>query len=224
MNLKSKIEKTSSYYICERKDLVSMIPAGIDNVLDVGCGNGGLGKILKDNGLAKKVVGIEINAEAAKCAGKNIDKVISEDIENANLTLEKEYFDLIIFGDVLEHLYNPWKVLNEMKLYLKKEGYILISIPNIRYYRVMLNLAFKGEFKYEEDGILDRDHIRFFTFKMLKMYMSQAGLKIIKSKRNFSGHVSFIFNALTFNIFSDFFTRQYIVLAVSQRNAEQAKK
>lgn len=212
MSSKSKIEKNSSYYVGERKDLISMIPQGLDNVLDVGCGTGGLGKILKEKVLAKKVTGIEINAEAANAARSNIDEVISADIENTDLSPKKEYFDLIIFGDVLEHLYNPWKVLNEMKSCLKKDGHILISIPNIRYYRILLSLIFKGEFKYEEDGILDRDHIRFFTFKMLKTYVNGAGFKIIKTKRNFSGHISFILNILFFNIFADFFTRQYIVL------------
>jgi len=212
MNSKTKLEKNNSYYICERNDLIPMIPDGLSSVLDVGCGNGGLGKVLKEKGLAKNVIGIEINADAANIARGNIDEVLSIDIENENLKFEKKCFDLIIFGDVLEHLYNPWKVLKEMKSYLKKDGYILISIPNVRYYRVLCGLIFKGEFKYEEDGILDRDHIRFFTFKMLRKYVSDAGLKIVKTKRNFSGHVSFLFNLLFLNLFADFFTRQYIIL------------
>lgn len=213
-----KFKKDTSYYSSERQDLLSVFPDNVECVLDVGCGNGGFGKTLKEKGLAIKVVGIEINNDAAKCARENIDEVITGDIENISLNIEKEYFDLIIFGDVLEHLYNPWKLLSEMKSYLKKEGYFLISIPNVRYYRILLSLIFKGEFKYEEEGMLDRDHIRFFTFKMLKIYIEQAGFKIVKTKKNFSGHISFLFNTLFFNIFSDFFTRQYIVLAAPAKN------
>lgn len=207
-----KLEKGINYYISDRKDLFSVLPQKAERVLDVGCGNGALGKALKEKEIARKVVGIEINAKAADDARYNIDEVISVDIENANLQFEKEYFDLIIFGDVLEHLYNPWKVLEGMKSYLKKDGHILISIPNVRYYRVLCGLIFKGEFKYEEDGILDKDHIRFFTLKMLRRYAKEAGLKIVKIKRNFSGHFSFLFNLLFFNLFADFFTRQYIIL------------
>ncbi len=212
MDGSAKVKKDINYYISDRKDLFSVLPDKAERVLDVGCGNGALGKALKERGVARKVVGIEINAKAASDARYNIDEVISVDIESAGLKFEKEYFDLIIFGDVLEHLYNPWKVLAEMKAYLKKDGHILISIPNVRYYRVLCGLIFKGEFKYEEDGILDKDHIRFFTLKMLRRYAKDAGLKIVKIKRNFSGHFSFLFNLLCLNLFADFFTRQYIIL------------
>ncbi len=72
----------------------------------------------------------------------------------------KKIFDYIILGDVLEHLIDPWKIVNELKQYLKKDGYLVSSIPNIMHVSVLRNLVL-GNFTYEDSGILDKTHLRF---------------------------------------------------------------
>lgn len=206
------LEKEEAYYSSDRKEIIAMFPDNVSSVLDVGCGDGLLGRQLKAQGI-KKVIGIEVNRAAAGQAKKHLDDVIVADVENAQLAFADTSFDVIICADVLEHLVNPWETLKRLNAFLLNDGFFLISIPNIRYYRVLYKLIFKGEFKYEDQGILDITHLRFFTFKMLKAYMSEIDFKIVKVKRNFSGHISWLSNAFFFNLFADFFTRQYIILA-----------
>jgi len=216
------LEKDISYYSSDRRDFISIFPEGMKKVLDVGCGAGNFGQYLKKVTPAE-VVGIEINEEAARIARQNLDRVICADVEKGLFDFEEGYFDIIIFADVLEHLIDPWAVLKKMRKYLRAGGYILVSVPNIRYYRILLNIIFKGEFKYTDFGILDAAHLRFFTFKMLRIYLQDAGFRIVKVKRNFSGNISWIVNKIFFNLFADFFTRQYIVLAHKTENYRHEK-
>ncbi|MDD5194086.1 MAG: class I SAM-dependent methyltransferase [Candidatus Omnitrophica bacterium] len=211
------LEKEKVYYSSDRREIAAIFTNSVSSVLDVGCGQGFLGKVLKAKGI-KKVTGIEVNCEAAEIAKRNIDEVIVADIENTVFKFPAGSFDAIIFADVLEHLINPWQVLEKFKIFLKEDGFFLISIPNIRYYRVLLNLILKGKFQYEDQGILDITHLRFFTFKMLKKYMKDIDFEIIRVKRNFSGYISWLFNMVLFNALADFFTRQYIVLAKHKKH------
>jgi 2-polyprenyl-3-methyl-5-hydroxy-6-metoxy-1,4-benzoquinol methylase len=94
-----------------------------------------------------------------------------------DLPYEDKYFDYIIFGDVLEHLYDPQKLLIRIKKYLADSGKILCSIPNIMHASVLLPLL-KGEFRYQDSGILDRTHIRFFTLYSAIDLLKGAGYKV----------------------------------------------
>jgi 2-polyprenyl-3-methyl-5-hydroxy-6-metoxy-1,4-benzoquinol methylase len=210
--LGNKFEKDIKYHGSERQEIQGIFPLGARNVLDVGCGSGELGKALKEKGVPR-VIGIELNSDAASLARKKLDKVYEVDAEKYPLDLSGEKFDVIIFADILEHLVNPWLALKKYRDCLNEKGLCLISVPNIRYYRVILPLFLRGEFKYESHGILDIDHLRFFTLKTMRQYLKEGGFKIKKVKRNFSGHVSALMNLLTLNIFADLFTRQYIILA-----------
>ena len=98
-------------------------------------------------------------------------------IENMELPYEKENFDYIILADVLEYLYWPEKVLRKVKPYLKENGAILSSIPNIMHLSVILPLL-KGEFTYKEAGILDKRHIRFFTLQSIIAMFTECNFKI----------------------------------------------
>jgi len=89
-------------------------------------------------------------------------------------------YDYIIFADVLEHLYDPWTILLEVKYHLKDDGYILMSIPNIGHNAVIIDLL-NDKFDYREVGLLDNSHIRFFTEKSLKEMIEKVGLKIHKA-------------------------------------------
>ncbi|MBT2157695.1 methyltransferase domain-containing protein [Clostridioides difficile] len=104
------------------------------------------------------IYGIEISESAGKLAKYSADVLIAN-IEKVKLDYKK-IFDYIILGDVLEHLIDPWKIVNELKQYLKKDGYLVSSIPNIMHVSVLRNLVL-GNFTYEDSGILDKTHLRF---------------------------------------------------------------
>lgn len=147
-------------------------------VLEIGCGKGAITRHLKNKNC--KVACIEINEDYAKEAKCFCTEIIIGDVESLNkLSLPEESFDIILYGDVLEHLKNPAEVIKNFSKYLKKEGYIVISIPNIANWRIRLNLLF-GKFNYQDDGILDKTHLRFYTKKTLKNMIVKSGYKINK--------------------------------------------
>lgn len=145
-------------------------------VLDVGCGTGALGRELKKNGNA--VYGIEISDKSIEISRSCLDKVFKIDLESEQILPFKENeFDVIIFGDVLEHLRDPLSVLKSFKKYLKKSGRMIISLPNIANWAIRLQLL-SGKFEYTSEGILDDTHVRFFTLKTAKDLIRGAGLRI----------------------------------------------
>ncbi len=205
-------KKSKLYYSWNRKDILKLIPGNIERLLDVGCGKGLLGKYLKKSGI-KTVVGIELIKEAEKIAKKHLDKVYIGDIENKSFPIKKEYFDCIICGDILEHLIDPYSVLLKLKSYLKKDGILIISIPNVQHYSVIYRLIL-GKWDYEESGILDKTHLRFFTLKTIKDLLVSTGFNIIDVKRNYV--YSRLLQIITLNcikLFKGFCTRQYLITA-----------
>jgi len=147
-------------------------------VLDVGCSEGTLSKKMFQNNC--EVVGIELDTEAAQNAKNYCRELIIDDVESVNLKeVYENYFDIIVFADVLEHLKEPLDILNKFKKYLKDDGCIIISIPNISNWKIRLQLLF-GRFEYQEYGILDNGHIRFFNEKSAKKIVDDAGFEIFK--------------------------------------------
>ena len=116
-----------------RSNLVNLFNKDRDayiNVLEVGCGSGATLIYIKNLYKNSNLYGIEKGKNSAKIASAFAD-IINEDVENVNFSYEKNFFDYIILGDVLEHLKDPWKLLKNLNLYLKSDGYILAIIPNI---------------------------------------------------------------------------------------------
>ena len=152
-------------------------------VLDVGCGNGVLGDFLIK---LKKctMYGIEINKLSAQEANRKGYEFIYifdlDSIDRVYVPFRSKSFDYIIFADVLEHLKDPLKVLITLKPLLKDSGHIICSIPNIAVWGMRLKLLL-GKWEYEDYGILDKTHLRFFTIKTAKELVERAGFKIIDS-------------------------------------------
>jgi len=211
---KDKIDysKSKKYYNFTRTELIEMLPFLCGRFLEIGCGAGGTLEYLKSKG-ASYVAGIDINKEAIEIASKRgLDFVMVADVEKDELPFKDREFDCIILADVIEHFYNPWDTLKKITHHLKNEGFILMSIPNIKYYKVLMSLILRDEWTYSEAGILDNTHIRFFTLKEIKKLLDYAGLKIVEIRWNASTGRKFrIINALLFNKLSSFSIVQYYI-------------
>lgn len=146
-------------------------------VLDVGCAAGYLGAELKNRG--NQVFGVEVSDLAARAAADRLDGVIVGNIEDLDLPYPKGHFDVIICADILEHLFQPAEALMKLRQYLKDDGVLIASIPNIAHWSVRLKLLF-GRYDYEEAGLLDRGHIRFFTFDSALKMIRAAGFKVAR--------------------------------------------
>jgi 2-polyprenyl-3-methyl-5-hydroxy-6-metoxy-1,4-benzoquinol methylase len=160
-----------------RTEMYRYLPIDARTFLDVGCGEGGFGELIKMQRNAE-VWGIELFSQAAEKAKDRLDQVYVGNIETDQFDLPDEYFDCIVFNDVLEHLYYPWDVLKKVKKLLKVNGYIVASIPNIRYYVQIKKLLQKGDWDYEKWGIMDRTHIRFFTLNSINKMFEESGYRI----------------------------------------------
>ena len=160
----------SKYFSYAREELLQFVPSTIRTALDIGCGMGAFAEsIQKLHGA--EVWGIEPTPDAAEVAKQKIDKVYCGLFDDVIEQLPLHYFDCIIFNDVLEHMIYPETALNTARNYLSTNGVILCSIPNIRYFPQLMELVFKRDWKYCDQGVLDRTHLRFFTRKsMVRMF------------------------------------------------------
>ena len=165
------------YFKGQRSDVAGLVPSTCARILDVGCGFGGLGRNLLARGVTQ-VFGVEINTDAgSQLAGVYADHWIS-DVEQFQLPVGFEGFDCIVFADVLEHLNDPWGTLERYLQWLKPGGYVVASIPNVRNIALLFNLIVRGRWRYEDSGLLDRTHLRFFTRREIIDLFSASGLQI----------------------------------------------
>lgn len=182
-------------------------------VLDVGCSEGNLGVLIKKK-YRSKVYGIEISDRAYRVAKNRLDNVMKIDIEE-NFELVEKDFDVIIFADILEHLREPVKCLLKFKEYIKRDGYFILSIPNVANWIIRIKLLF-GNFDYEEAGILDETHLRFFTFKSIKKMLNETGLKIEKVDATYNINLPILSRFKWVRDFIQFITRLYKNLLARQ--------
>lgn len=170
-----------TYSCFAREDLLSLVPKDIlitdkpFNVLEIGCACGATLIELKRRFPNASIYGIELDEGPANIAS-HFAKISNENIENSSLSYPKSFFDFIIFGDVLEHLREPDKVLETIQDYLTEDGMILASIPNVMHISVIKPLL-SGFWTYENAGILDRTHVKFFTYhEILRLFQNSGYL------------------------------------------------
>lgn len=211
--------KYNQSYIGLRPDILKHVTGYDLYVLDVGCAAGANGHWLRKNGAAKYLFGVEVDQNMAKLAEENFDKIIVGDIESVDVAskIPRQLFDYILLGDVLEHLREPWTVLNSLCNSLKPDGKIIFSVPNIRHVDVFIHIFIKGYWPYNDRGIFDRSHIRMFTRKNVYDIAEYADLKILKLDRNFRyrdkvGSIFPVYGKIIKKIFPEFYTFQYIVV------------
>ena len=205
----------------KRDELLALVPSGARRILDVGCADGALGARLAAAG--REVVGIERDERSCGVAKGRLSQALSGDIEKLQLPFPKVYFDCILYADVLEHLLDPLGLLKKHGDCLSPDGCVIASIPNIRYYKVIIRLVFGGTWDYVDKGILDKTHLRFFTLVNIKELFYSAGYEITEIKRNIVAARGFnILNFLCFGCLNDFLAYQYYIKARKAENAAAA--
>jgi len=160
--------------------LASFVGSG-KTVLDIGCGEGILAKILEEKG--NSVIGIDVSELAIDLARRNGVEAVLCDIENDSLPFADK-FDVIILSEVLEHLIFPDKVLLRLQNYLKEEGYLILTFPNIAFYGYRLELL-KGRFP-KQHLYKSGEHIHHWSVPDFTEFAAKCCLKIVQLKANYS--------------------------------------
>ena len=172
------MENTELYNKYPNIPLLSFIDRGeleSFSVLEIGCYRGTNLIYVKEKYPNCICCGVDIDKEAISIAEKGIDCAIVADIEKQSLHFDEKSFDYIIFGDVLEHLKDPLSCLIYCERFLKDSGKILISIPNIQHVSILRELV-HGRFIYEDTGLLDKTHLKFFTYYDFLLLLKNAHL------------------------------------------------
>lgn len=158
----------------ELRLLVSRLVAGSGTILDVGCGAGYFARRLRNC----LVDGVEVHEKSALEATRYSRRIISGSIESQGVRARiVDNYDAILCIDVLEHLQDPWDTLAFLAGRLKPSGMIILAIPNVAHISNRLHLA-RGQFEYEDEGIRDRTHLRFFTYSTATSLPEYAALRV----------------------------------------------
>lgn len=165
-------------YTSPRPDVFAMVPPEALRILDVGCSNGALGRSLLAAIEGRTVEGIEGDPQLFSEAQQHLSRVIFADLNSFAWEnhFDRDYFDCMIFADVLEHLIDPWHQLAEAVQYLRKGGTVVISLPNIRHVTALLSIFLCGTFPRRSRGIFDGTHLRWFTFSDAMKLLEEPGL------------------------------------------------
>jgi len=160
-------------------DLLRMVPDAVRRVVEVGCSSGATGAAFLGAHPQCEYIGIEVVPEYAQAARARVTEVRLADIERMESGDFAALFpvDCWIFGDVLEHLYDPWKTLRSLGPSLAEGACIVACIPNAQHWSVQARLAV-GAFEYEAEGLLDRTHIRFFTRRTIVDLFHSTGYQV----------------------------------------------
>jgi 2-polyprenyl-3-methyl-5-hydroxy-6-metoxy-1,4-benzoquinol methylase len=210
--------KPEGYYHKVRKEMLTFLPETAKRIIDIGCGNGAFASLVMQKNNAE-VWGIELMEEEAKVAQTVLHKVFVGNCEKHIENLPENYFDVIYFNDVLEHLVDPYSVLEILKSKLAPDGVVISSIPNVRFFRTFSRVVFSKDWRYDEYGIMDKTHLRFFTGKSIKRMYEELGYQVlIHEGINVTKSIKpILFNVLTLFTQMDIRIHQYATVAGLKR-------
>lgn len=161
-------------------DLLAFLPANMKRVIEVGSSSGAMAKAYRAANPACEYVGIEIEPAYAEASKRHCSSVICGDVEKLDDATFGSLFpaDCWVFGDALEHLYDPWALLRRIRARLGPDSRIVACVPNAQHWSLQASLAC-GQFRYQSSGLLDRTHIRWFTRITLFELFASSGFQVV---------------------------------------------
>ncbi len=162
-------------------DLLKLIPETSANLIEVGCSSGALAREYRKINPRCSYLGIDIDENYVKLAARYCDATLAMNIDNADESFfqQNSMADCWIFGDTLEHLQNPWGVLDKIRQVIPTRGSVVACIPNAQHWSLIAKLCI-GDFRYEGQGLLDRTHLRWFTRQTIIELFNGAGFDIVE--------------------------------------------
>jgi 2-polyprenyl-3-methyl-5-hydroxy-6-metoxy-1,4-benzoquinol methylase len=207
--------KERGYFSHARLEILPLLPEHFSRVFEVGCGGGATLRTLQQHRKLNFVGGIDIDRQSVESLRPHVDLALLGNIEQIQLPKEVNNIDVMLCLDILEHLVDPWSVIKQLHGRLSKNGVIIASIPNIRYFRASLPLLFHGEWELENAGILDRSHLRFFVKKTAIQLLTCSGLHLqhVEATGLERGRKARLLNLLTLGSFENLLAYQYLIRA-----------
>jgi 2-polyprenyl-3-methyl-5-hydroxy-6-metoxy-1,4-benzoquinol methylase len=172
-------------YRQQRSEMLALLPARYDRVLEIGCDAGDFAVQLRG-----EVWGIEPDAEAATIAAERLHRVLVGTFEAVRADLPVGYFDVVVCNDVIEHMADHDRFLRQVGAYLAPGGVLIGSVPNMRHYRTLFELLVLRDWDYRDSGVLDRTHLRWFTARSLRRSLEGAGF-VIERFEGINGGIRF---------------------------------
>jgi 2-polyprenyl-3-methyl-5-hydroxy-6-metoxy-1,4-benzoquinol methylase len=204
--------KPADYYSVARIDMVPLLPDPLGRVLDVGCGSGATGRLLRGRN-PDQLVGIEIDPAAGRSAQADYDQVLIGPVERVLDELGGQ-FDTILLYDVLEHLTDPWDVLRRLARIAAPQARLHVSVPNARHLSLMVDVMLRGTFGYTSYGHRDDTHLRWFTPRDIETAVTRAGFEIRHRSHPAISRPRRVLGRLTGGRSTEFVVWQWQVLAV----------
>lgn len=170
--------KPAKYFSGIRSDFIAAIPNNpAASILELGCAYGGTGELALSEGKCRRYVGIEIDPEVAAVARGRLTEVIQGNVETIEFPWQAQSFDVLVMGEVLEHLIDPWGTLQRLLVLVRPGGLVMASSPNISHYKIILEL-FAGRWTLQDRGPMDRTHLRWFTPSTFTEMFERAGVVV----------------------------------------------
>lgn len=169
------------YFHGNRPEMMAFLPISIKCLLEIGCGQGNFSTAVA-NDRKCETWGIEAAPEPAAAARRSLTKVLEGDFYDQITKLPPKKFDCVVMNDVLEHLPDTDRALALISEVMTDDGTLVLSVPNVRHFSTMWRYVCKGEWNYEDAGVLDRTHLRFFTVKSLAQTLRCAGFVDISTQ------------------------------------------
>jgi 2-polyprenyl-3-methyl-5-hydroxy-6-metoxy-1,4-benzoquinol methylase len=199
------------YYRWVRREIEPLLPKQCARILEVGAGGGATLKWLKTLYPKAETTAVEINPALSDELKQNADVAIIGPLEQTFTQLKT--YDLILLLDVLEHLPDPTESLQKLAKLLIPEGQVIVSVPNIAHLSVSLPLLLQRRFEYQQAGILDRTHLKFFVESTAIKLLNDANLKVTEAIiSGIQGPGTKAFDFLTFGLLRHYVAKQYIML------------
>src|SRR4051794_27582106 len=205
-------------YESPREDVQAQVPLDARRILELGCSVGTLGAALKRRQDCR-VVGIEIVPDYASEAASRLDRVLVGDVLDVLADARDEApFDCLIAADVLEHMTDPWTALERACTLLAPGATVVVSLPNVLYYRGLRRILRERRWPADDEGGFDRTHLRWFPPADMRALLEHAGLEVHRVEPQYwiSGRRLAVLRSLNRTPLSPFLAPQYVISATTR--------